>query len=162
MEVSMSTKKYLSLQRLFLIGLILLVVPGLMLVLVSARTAADIRGVSVQSNSSAEFLTARADTQQRERRPAQIEVELVTVLPHGFEPREISRAPGRFILMIEDRSRLRSLNLELKRDDGPRVRQISITREQPDWNEPLDLEPGRYALSDATNPRWSCVITISR
>src|SRR5258707_9850968 len=36
----------------------------------------------------------------------QIEVELITVRPTGFEPKEITRPPGRFLLGVDNKSGL--------------------------------------------------------
>jgi len=49
--------------------------------------------------------TALASTLPQRTRPiADFEAELITITPHGFEPREIMRPQGRFLLMIDNRS----------------------------------------------------------
>ena len=97
-----------------------------------------------------------------QRGHADIQAELVTIAPHGFEPQELTRPRGRFVLMIENRSGLEAVTLRLTREGGTRVRQMRVPREAPDWSEVVDLEPGRYQLSEANHSDWICVITITR
>src|ERR1044071_9369456 len=42
---------------------------------------------------------------QRHRTIADFESELITITSHGFEPHEISRPSGRFLLMVDNRSK---------------------------------------------------------
>ena len=97
-----------------------------------------------------------------QQRRADIEAELITIAPHGFEPTELTRPRGRFVLMIENRSGLEAVTLRLTREGGPRIREKRVPREEPDWSEVIDLEPGRYLLSEANHPDWVCLITITR
>jgi hypothetical protein len=88
------------------------------------------------------------------------EVELVTLRPAGFEPSEITRPKGPFVLFVDDRSDKDSSSLELKRMNGQRVRDVSLNRRKSEWNEVVDLAPGTYALQDAINSEVRCQITI--
>ncbi len=97
-----------------------------------------------------------------QRRGADIQAELITIAPHGFEPRELSRPRGRFVLMIENRSGLKGVALRLSRADGSSVREMRVPREEPDWSAVLDLEPGRYLLTEADHSDWVCAIAITR
>lgn len=97
-----------------------------------------------------------------QRSGADIQAELITIAPHGFEPLELTRPRGRFVLMIENRSGLKEVALSLTREGGARVREMRVPREQPDWSEVVDLEPGRYLLSEANHSDWVCAITITR
>jgi hypothetical protein len=65
-------------------------------------------------------------TVQRPRAIANIEAELVTVTPHGFEPQEITRPPGPFLLMLDNHSGLRQVNLHLSREAGARLREVPV------------------------------------
>lgn len=90
-----------------------------------------------------------------------MEAELVTAIPTGFEPREITRPPGAFLLMVDNRSGLSALDLRLAREAGQSLRQVRVPREQLDWSDVLDLAPGRYALTEAKHPDWVCHIIVS-
>ena len=92
---------------------------------------------------------------------ANIEAELVTVTPHGFEPQQITRPPGPFLLMLDNRSGLRQVNLGLSLEAGAQLREVPVPREQPDWSEVIALPPGRYVLTEADHPRWLCRIAIT-
>lgn len=148
-----------------LFGLAVLVV-GLLsasLVIVSARArnrTLVIRKANDVTSPGPQTLHSIASA-QRPRALAQIEAEIVTIKPHGFEPAEITRPQGRFLLMVDNRSGLEAVSLRLTREGGPRVREMRVPREEPDWSEVVDLEPGRYLLTEANHSRWVCVITIS-
>jgi hypothetical protein len=88
------------------------------------------------------------------------EVELITVRPAGFEPSEIIRPKGAFVLFIDDRSGKEISSLVLQRANGERVRAISLQRKKSEWNDVVDLSPGTYVLQDASNPELHCLITI--
>ena len=92
---------------------------------------------------------------------ANIEAEVVTIQPTGFEPREITRPKGLFLLAVENRSGLRTIQLRLDREAGNRLRDLHIPGNRHDWKDGLDLPPGRYVLSEAYHPDWSCVLTIT-
>jgi hypothetical protein len=88
------------------------------------------------------------------------EVELVTLKPAGFEPAEITRSKGPFVLFVDDRSGKDNSSLELNRMNGQRVRAVGLTRGKSEWNDVVDLAPGTYVLQDASNAELRCQITI--
>jgi hypothetical protein len=98
---------------------------------------------------------------QRTRPIADFESELITITPHGFEPREITRPQGRFLLMIDNRSDLAATSLSLTREAGPRTHEMRVPREEPNWSDVVDLTPGRYVLTEADHSSWGCLITIT-
>jgi hypothetical protein len=97
---------------------------------------------------------------QRQRPIADFESELITITPHGFEPQEITRPQGRFLLMIDNRSGLASTSLSLTREAGPRTHEMGVPRESPNWSDIVDLPPGTFVLSELDHPRWACRIRI--
>jgi hypothetical protein len=107
-------------------------------------------------NTSTAVPTA-ADPQRR-REISPLETELVTVTPRGFEPGEIVRPQGRFILMVDNRS---GLNIQLRREAGSSHRQLRLTLRELDWSEEVDLPPGDYVLTEDDRPGWSCRISIT-
>jgi len=88
------------------------------------------------------------------------EVELLTLRPAGFEPAEISRRKGPFVLFIDDRTGRENSSLSLRRSNGGQLRAIGLQRQKSEWNDVVDLTPGTYVLQDANNPEWQCQITI--
>jgi hypothetical protein len=89
-----------------------------------------------------------------------LEVELLTLRPAGFEPSELTRSKGSFVLFIDDRSGKEHSLLVLQRSKGERVRAVSLNREKSEWHDLIDLSPGDYVLQDASNPDLHCLITI--
>jgi hypothetical protein len=98
---------------------------------------------------------------QRSRPIADFESELITITPHGFEPQEITRPQGRFLLMVDNRSGVAATTLALTSEAGQRTREMQVPREAPNWSEVVELRPGRYVLTEANHARWSCRITIT-
>jgi hypothetical protein len=96
-----------------------------------------------------------------QRRVADFESELITITPHGFEPQEITRPAGRVLLMVDNQSNSDMMSLQLTREAGPRINEMRVPREQPNWSEAVDLHPGRYVLTDSEHPEWQCRITIT-
>ena len=91
------------------------------------------------------------------------EVELVTILPYGFDPPKISRPNGHFIVVMDNRSGLDGLSLTLTAESTPSVVLLSkqLTLSELDGYNSLDLSPGHYALREANHPEWSCVVEIA-
>jgi hypothetical protein len=96
-----------------------------------------------------------------QRRIADFESELITITPHGFEPQEITRPQGRVPLMVDNQTDLAVSSLQFTREAGPRINEMQVSREQPNWSEAVDLPPGRYVLIEAEHPEWQCRITIT-
>jgi hypothetical protein len=91
----------------------------------------------------------------------EVEAELLTVRPYGFEPSQIIRPGGQFLLAIDNRSQLGELSLQLDRVGGARLKQVQLRKGRPDDTSLLDLPPGQYLLTEADHPEWACKITIT-
>jgi len=100
-------------------------------------------------------------TAMQGRLHSNMEAELITVTSNGFEPLEINRPKGSFLLMVQNRSGLPDVAIQLNREAGPNLRALQLPREQPNWDDVIDLQPGRYVLTEADHPDWSCRITIT-
>ena len=88
------------------------------------------------------------------------EVELVTLRPEGFEPSEVTRPKGAFVLLIDDRSGQENSFFELKRLKGERLRNVKTNRKKSDWYDLIDLPPGDYVLTGVDHAEKRCLITI--
>ena len=94
-----------------------------------------------------------------------LSVELVTIHPYGFEPDELVLSKGRFLLAIDNRSRLDQLSVQLLSPgaaEGTFVRsQVTrMPRGNVNWNRLVDLPPGEHVLTEENHPEWACKITI--
>jgi hypothetical protein len=89
-----------------------------------------------------------------------VETERVTIRPGGFEPAEITRPQGEFILAVDNMSGLRELTLSIDREHGGHVQERHVTLEQLKWKTRLNLPPGRYVVKEAAHPDWVFTLTI--
>ena len=126
------------------IALLFAIVAGAGLYVRSASRA------QTQPSSSASTQTSRSD----------LEVELVTLRPHGFEPAEIERPKGPFVLFVDDRSGREGSSLTLQRVKGDRLRDLNTNNKKSEGYDVVDLPPGDYVLTDATNSESRFQITI--
>jgi hypothetical protein len=95
-----------------------------------------------------------------EQRTRVMESEVITATRRGFEPAAITRPQGKFILMIDNGSGT-DLTFRFSRETGESIHNITSSREQLDWNEVVDLEPGEYVLTERDHPDWTCLIRIT-
>jgi hypothetical protein len=96
------------------------------------------------------------------QRPAtQFETEIVTITPTGFEPVEITRPQGRFMLAVDNRSGLDEVDLYLERETAGRVNVALSRKGKLAWRETVDFPPGHYVLRAANDQSWRCAITIT-
>lgn len=91
----------------------------------------------------------------------QLETELVTITPAGFEPAEITRSQGGFMLAVDNRSGLDDVDFYLERETGGRVNVALSRKGKLAWRETIDFPPGRYVLRATNDQSWRCAITIT-
>ena len=90
----------------------------------------------------------------------QPEVEVVTITADGFDPQEIVRPAGRFLLSVTNRSGLDSLNLRLENEQGSRLREKSLPLEALYWREVINPPRGRYVITEDNHPEWKFSLVI--
>ena len=88
-----------------------------------------------------------------------LEVELVTLKASGFEPLEITRPKGPFVLVVEDRSGKDHSSFTLQRLKGDRLREVNTDRMKFEWHDVVNLPSGDYLLTSA-NSASTCHIAI--
>lgn len=88
-----------------------------------------------------------------------IEGEVIALRPTGFEPAQINRPVGPFLLLVNNYGKLEEAVLLLDKNDGSVVRKVSLLRETRIWSETIDLPPGSYTLREASH-NWVCHIVI--
>ena len=126
---------------------------GMAVFAMSARTKAwSAKTVMSQQSSS-----ATAGTPHR----IKLGAELITIIPQGFMPAEITHPKGPFFLVVDNRSGLASISLRLSQETGQHLREVLAGPERLNWSEVVDLPPGRYVLSEASHSTWVCPITIT-
>ena len=98
---------------------------------------------------------------QRQRPRSELESELVTITPTGFEPNTITRPQGPFTLAVDNQSGLERIQLQLLRETGEPINVLRVPARRLSWRETIDFPAGRYILTEANHPRWRCTITIT-
>ena len=101
----------------------------------------------------------------RQSGPRRVEVEILSIQPNGFEPSQITRSSGRFLLAIDNRSEVEDLRLRLNRVQThlpePALLDVTVPKERLNLDEYINLPPGNYMLTEANHPDWVCHITIT-
>jgi hypothetical protein len=92
-----------------------------------------------------------------------VEVELVTLQRWGFEPKEIARPKGKFLLVVENQSGvIQGLTFSLVEERGARLKEIKLgANRRKGWNDFVELNPGNYSLTVSERPEWRCTFTIT-
>ena len=109
----------------------------------------------------AHFKRAPSEAATMAQRPqAPVQAELVTVTPTGFEPSELTRPKGRFLLAIDNQSGLDEVEFYFERENAGRVNVPLGRRGKIAWREIVDLTPGTYILRATHDESWRCRITI--
>jgi hypothetical protein len=90
-----------------------------------------------------------------------IQGESVTFTGRGFEPAEITRGPGKFVLNINNSTGSTEVSFWLTREGGSPVREARIEKGKLSWRQILNLPPGRYSLAESSRPERVCRIVIT-
>jgi hypothetical protein len=114
------------------------------------------RSVTNVMPSSSAFPPIQSNPQNQ-----RIEAELISIRPSGFEPTQITRPKGPFLLAIENRSGLKQIEFQLGVERGMRLFQIKRSWERSNWNQVVDPPAGQYVLTEANHPDWKCTISIT-
>ena len=116
--------------------------------------------VSVWSGSASAVKHRANLTEVSAQSANRLEAELLVVRADGFHPKEITRPPGRFLLALQNHSTAEDLWLVLRREGDSSMREVRTSKKQSKSRQFVDLPPGRYVLSEASHPDWSCTIII--
>lgn len=117
--------------------------------IVASADAGDSRGESKATNAP----------EQLNEEP--VEVEMTTLRPKGFEPREITRRQGRFLLAINNHTGMSDVLLQLDSLRGKRIHEVRMRKGRINLSQLIDLPPGDYVVSEASHPDWVCRIKLT-
>ena len=141
--------------------------PLLLTVLLSTVAVTVLANVALRSTSTssaamttsapemAEVSRARPAPAVAGTTPQRLEVEIVTLKAGGFEPAELRRPQGRFILGVDNRTGLDEVELRLESENGARLPALGARRRKLSWRDSVHPPPGRYVISEASHPEWS-------
>lgn len=116
-------------------------------------------GQSSETNNSKE--TSGTARQRDFNRYHDLTVEMISVGPDGFQPTNLTRPAGRFLLGINNRSGLRELTFQLTRQDGRLMQEARVNPKQPNWRSLVNLPVGTYRLTEINHADWACTIVIT-
>jgi hypothetical protein len=105
-------------------------------------------------------VSARTSTQGK-KAPIQIGHALITLTSTGFYPSEITRPKGPFLLAVDNRAGDQDIALRLTRANGTKEKEKRMVKGQSRWRQLVDLNPGKYVLTEANHPDWVCNINIT-
>lgn len=89
------------------------------------------------------------------------EVELITVRSKGFDPVEIKRPQGPFLLAVDNHSESDELSIQFRSENGAAMKDVRFSKRQSKQRTGFDLPPGRYVLTEDRHPDWICRIIIT-
>ena len=117
---------------------------GAMIMIIAVMMSAVVAGTH--------FGWFRSAAASQKKKPVVTPSVLLTLTRKGFYPAEISIPQDPFFLVFENRSGLDDLDLQFDRATGGRLKEVSIVKEEPEWIEFLNLNPGDYVISDGRHP----------
>ncbi len=105
-------------------------------------------------NGSAASASVKTDQRQR------LEIEVITITPDGFEPQEIVRPAGPFVLSVTNQSGIDALNLQIETEQRGKLREKLLPLETPYWREVINLPSARYVITEVNHPEWTFSLVI--
>lgn len=115
------------------------------------------KGETVRPASGAVATTAPSRSLPAQDR---VEAETITLGSSGFEPAEIRRPAGRFLLALDKLSDVDQATVRLESEGGQVLQEVTLERSQRRWRKVVDLTAGVYLLTVAGHPEWRCQIFI--
>jgi hypothetical protein len=118
---------------------------------------------SKESTTLAEMPAVAAPVASGAQVKSEVEGEVVTLKKWGFEPKELIRSPGKFLLYVNNQSQLtESLTFSLIEANGVKLKETKLDfNGKHKWDNFLDLRPGNYQLRVLEHPEWVCQVTIT-
>jgi hypothetical protein len=116
---------------------------------------------SMATTDSVHPAASVAVTLQRNSSTTLLDAEHITLRSTGFEPNEITRPAGRFLLAVDNLTSMGEMSFRLLHQSGTRLRDFPATKGRFRLRQVVDLPPGRYALVEAKHPDWICRVIIS-
>lgn len=94
------------------------------------------------------------------KKAQKLEIEAVTITPEGFEPQQIERTAGPFILSVTNQSGADELNVRIETEQHERFREKSLPLLTRYWRERIDPPPGKYVITEENHPEWTLTFII--
>ena len=135
----------LSTRKTILLALIACTVVSVLLLTVSGHSGNKVTGPA---------LTPQGKKDQK------LEIEAVTITPEGFEPQQLERTAGPFILSVTNQSGVDDLNVRIETEQHGRFSEKTLPLITPYWRERINPPPGQYIITEETHPEWTLKLII--
>lgn len=103
---------------------------------------------------------ATSATMTSQNNSTRLDAEHLTLRNTGFEPNEITRPAGRFLLAVDNVTGMGEMSFRLLHQSGARLRDFPA-KGRFRLRQVVDLPPGRYALVETNHRDWVCRVTIT-
>lgn len=94
------------------------------------------------------------------KKDQKLEIEAVTITPDGFEPQQIERPAGPFILSVTNQSGVDALNVRIETEQHSRFSEKTLPLITPYWRERINPPPGKYFITEENHPEWMLTLII--
>jgi|GEM_PF-2033417 len=94
------------------------------------------------------------------KKDQKLEIEAVTITPEGFEPQQLERTAGPFILSVTNQSGVDALNVRIETEQHDRFREKTLPLITPYWRERIDPPKGKYIITEENHPEWTLTLII--
>jgi hypothetical protein len=148
--------KTISPQRRIAFGALLLATPIALTAFGFVRRGADhplISKIETSSPATSATITSQSDS-------TRLDGEHITLRATGFEPKELTRPAGRFLLAVDNVTGMGEMSFRLLHQSGARLRDFPA-KGRFRLRQVVDLPPGQYALVEINHPDWVCRFTIT-
>ena len=82
----------------------------------------------------------------------------IEINSNGFTPAEVQHAPGTFAIAVENATLSGEYTLKLQADDGTVLNEIRVQKGSSAWT--VNLQTGRYKITEASHSQWICTIVV--
>jgi hypothetical protein len=93
--------------------------------------------------------------------PTRVPSFTLVMQTYGCEPGKLTVPAGRIALVVHNRTRMETLQLQIERIGVGRVKESAGVKGRGRMTELLELAPGRYELKDPRAPYWKCEIEVT-
>jgi len=114
--------------------------------------------LTVSGHSEKKFAVAVLTPQGK--KDQKLEIEAVTITPEGFDPQQLERTAGPFILSVTNQSGVDDLNVRIETEQHSRFSEKTLPLITPYWRERINPPPGHYIITEVNHPEWTLKLII--
>lgn len=83
------------------------------------------------------------------------------ITPLGIEPADLTLPAGRYLVAIDNDSGFNAVDVKIDKEGGSRLGNAQLPSGRRKWREFVDFTPGRHVLTDPTDTKRVCRLTIT-